>query len=94
MARRGRLFRVLTFTITGGKIAQVNVVAHPERLRQLDLGGPQRSLTERAIVDRLWKSWLKLNAPESMPYHMEIMEFREKHWLLRKIWLPDLSTSL
>ena len=34
---RGRLFRALRFTITGGKIAQVDVIADPEHLRQLDL---------------------------------------------------------
>jgi hypothetical protein len=29
LAPRGRLFRVLTFTITRGKIAQVDVIADP-----------------------------------------------------------------
>lgn len=37
MAPRGRLFRALRFTIMAGKIAQVDVIADPERLRQLDL---------------------------------------------------------
>jgi RNA polymerase sigma-70 factor (ECF subfamily) len=37
VAPRGRLFRVLRFTIENGKIAQVDVVSNPERLRQLDL---------------------------------------------------------
>ncbi|HWO00611.1 MAG TPA: sigma-70 family RNA polymerase sigma factor [Blastocatellia bacterium] len=37
LAPGGRLFKALSFTITGGKIVQVNVVADPERLRQLDL---------------------------------------------------------
>lgn len=37
MAPRGRLFRVLQFTITHGKIAQVDVVADPARLRELEL---------------------------------------------------------
>jgi len=37
MAPRGRLFRALSFTITRGKIVQIDVVADPERLRQLDL---------------------------------------------------------
>jgi hypothetical protein len=37
VARRGRLFLVLNLTITGGKIAEINVVADPARLRQLDL---------------------------------------------------------
>jgi hypothetical protein len=37
MAPRGWLFRALSFTITRGKIVQVDVFADPERLRQLDL---------------------------------------------------------
>jgi RNA polymerase sigma factor (sigma-70 family) len=37
VAPRGRLFRVLSFTITGGKIVEVDVIADPARLRQLDL---------------------------------------------------------
>jgi RNA polymerase sigma-70 factor (ECF subfamily) len=37
VAPRGRLFRVLHFTLTRGKIAQIDVVADPARLRQLDL---------------------------------------------------------
>ncbi len=37
MAPRGRLFRVLSFTITGGKIVEVDVIGDPERLKQLDL---------------------------------------------------------
>ena len=37
VAPRGRLFRVLHFTITHGKIAQVDVVADPTRLGQLNL---------------------------------------------------------
>jgi hypothetical protein len=36
-APRGRLSKVLSFTITGGKIVQIDVVADPERLRELDL---------------------------------------------------------
>ncbi len=36
-APRGRLARVLSFTITRGKIIQVNVIADPARLRELDL---------------------------------------------------------
>src|SRR5829696_9759713 len=34
---RGRLFLVLGFTITDGKITDIDVVADPARLRQLDL---------------------------------------------------------
>lgn len=37
IAPRGHLFRVLRFTITNGRIAQVDVVADRERLGQLDL---------------------------------------------------------
>jgi hypothetical protein len=37
MAPRGRLFLVLGFTITDGKITDIDVVADPARLRQLDL---------------------------------------------------------
>jgi RNA polymerase sigma factor (sigma-70 family) len=37
VAPRGRLLMVLRFTITRGKIARVEAVADPERLRQLDL---------------------------------------------------------
>jgi RNA polymerase sigma-70 factor (ECF subfamily) len=37
MAPRGRLLLVLGFTITRGKIVEIDVVANPERIRQLDL---------------------------------------------------------
>ena len=37
LAPRGRLFRVLSFTIKGGKIVKVDVIADPERLQKLDL---------------------------------------------------------
>lgn len=37
VAPRGKLVMVLRFTITGGKIAEIDVVADPERLRQLEL---------------------------------------------------------
>ena len=37
VAPRGRLFRVLHFTFTRGKIVQIDMVADPARLRQLDL---------------------------------------------------------
>jgi RNA polymerase sigma-70 factor (ECF subfamily) len=37
LAPRGRLFRALSFTITRGKIVQIDVVADPARLRKLDL---------------------------------------------------------
>jgi RNA polymerase sigma-70 factor (ECF subfamily) len=35
VARHGRLFLVLNLTVTRGKIVEINVVADPERLRQL-----------------------------------------------------------
>jgi RNA polymerase sigma-70 factor (ECF subfamily) len=37
LAPGGRLVRALSFTFAGGKIVQVDVVADPVRLRQLDL---------------------------------------------------------
>ena len=37
IAPKGRLFRVLRFTLDNGKIAQVEVIGDPERLRRLDL---------------------------------------------------------
>jgi RNA polymerase sigma factor (sigma-70 family) len=37
MAPRGRLFLVLGFTIAAGKITDIDVIATPARLRQLDL---------------------------------------------------------
>ncbi|MGW5363839.1 sigma-70 family RNA polymerase sigma factor [Actinopolymorpha pittospori] len=37
MARDGRLFLVLNFTVTEGRITEIDVIADPERLRQLDL---------------------------------------------------------
>ena len=36
-APRGRLFRVLRFSITNGKIAEVDVIANPARLSELEL---------------------------------------------------------
>ena len=36
VASRSKLFLVLNITITNGKIAEINVVADPERLRQID----------------------------------------------------------
>jgi RNA polymerase sigma-70 factor (ECF subfamily) len=38
LAPRGRLVRALTFTLTDGKITQVEVIADPARLGQLELG--------------------------------------------------------
>jgi hypothetical protein len=36
IAPKGRLFRVLRFTLDNGKIAQVEVIGDPERLRKFD----------------------------------------------------------
>ncbi len=38
VARHGRLGLVLNLTVTRGKIVEINVIADPARLRQLDLG--------------------------------------------------------
>jgi hypothetical protein len=37
LAQRGRLFRALKFTITDGKIARIDLIIDPVRLRPLDL---------------------------------------------------------
>jgi RNA polymerase sigma-70 factor (ECF subfamily) len=37
MAPLGRLFLVLRFTIKDGKITEIDVIAEPDRLRQLDI---------------------------------------------------------
>jgi RNA polymerase sigma-70 factor (ECF subfamily) len=37
MAPRGRLFLVLAFTITDGRITAIDIIAEPDRLRDLDL---------------------------------------------------------
>ena len=37
VARHGRLFLVLNLTVTRGKIVEINVIADPARLRQLEL---------------------------------------------------------
>src|SRR5438876_976688 len=38
LAPGGRLSRVLTFTFAGSKIAEIEIVADPERLQQFELG--------------------------------------------------------
>jgi hypothetical protein len=40
VAPRGRLFSVMAFTVTNGKIAQIDGLVDPERLAQLDLTIP------------------------------------------------------
>lgn len=37
VAPRGRLLLVLAFTFRGGKVVEIDVLADPARLRQLDL---------------------------------------------------------
>jgi hypothetical protein len=37
VAPRGRLLMVLGFTIRGGKVAEIDAIADPARLRRLDL---------------------------------------------------------
>jgi hypothetical protein len=37
VAPRGRLFSVIGFTIRGGRIVAIDILADPERLRRLDL---------------------------------------------------------
>jgi RNA polymerase sigma factor (sigma-70 family) len=37
VARHGRPFSVMGFTITGGKIVEIDILVDPQRLRQLDL---------------------------------------------------------
>ena len=38
IAPRGRLFRVLRFTIANGRIARIDVVGDPATLGRIDLG--------------------------------------------------------
>jgi RNA polymerase sigma factor (sigma-70 family) len=40
VAARGRPVTVMGFTVTGGRIVEIDVVADPERLRRLDLATP------------------------------------------------------
>jgi hypothetical protein len=36
----GRLLAVMGFTVSGGKIMEINILADPDRLRRLDLPVP------------------------------------------------------
>jgi hypothetical protein len=38
VAPEGQPFSVLGFTVSGGRIVEIDILADPERLRQLDLG--------------------------------------------------------
>ncbi len=40
VAPHGRVFSVMAFTVTNGKVARIDVLLDPERLAQLDLGIP------------------------------------------------------
>jgi hypothetical protein len=40
VARHGRPISVMGFTITGGKIVEIDILVDPERLRRLDLAVP------------------------------------------------------
>jgi RNA polymerase sigma factor (sigma-70 family) len=40
VAPRGRVFSVMAFTVTNGKIVQIDALLDPERLELLDLGNP------------------------------------------------------
>jgi RNA polymerase sigma-70 factor (ECF subfamily) len=42
VAPRGRLFRVLRFTFANGRIAAMEVIGDPERLRAIEVGVPGR----------------------------------------------------
>jgi RNA polymerase sigma-70 factor (ECF subfamily) len=49
-APRGRLSRALSFTITRGKIVEVDVIADPARLRELDLAGLKERYCKEAMM--------------------------------------------
>jgi RNA polymerase sigma-70 factor (ECF subfamily) len=40
VAPHGRVFSVMAFTVTNGKIVQIDALLDPERLEQLDLSIP------------------------------------------------------
>jgi hypothetical protein len=43
VAPHGRLFSVMAFTVTNGKITQIDALLDPERLSKLDLYIPNRA---------------------------------------------------
>jgi RNA polymerase sigma factor (sigma-70 family) len=47
IAPPGHVFSVMAFTVTNGKIAQIDVLLDPQRLEQLDLGIPPTAGTHR-----------------------------------------------
>jgi hypothetical protein len=57
----GKLSRVLTFTFTNAKIARLEVIGDPSRLRELDISVVQCPGT-LARVGRQWNKWTLLTA--------------------------------
>jgi hypothetical protein len=47
VAPPGRVFSLMAFTVTNGKIAQIDVLLDPQRLELLDLGIPPTGGTHR-----------------------------------------------
>ena len=47
VAPPGHVFSVMAFTVTNGKIAQIDVLLDPERLEQLDLSIPPTGRKQR-----------------------------------------------
>src|SRR5206468_12036634 len=48
----GRLFAVLGFTIAGGKVVEIDILADPERLSRLDLSAIESSSASHCRIDR------------------------------------------
>jgi RNA polymerase sigma-70 factor (ECF subfamily) len=40
-AQAGRTFAIAAFTVSHGRIAEIDILADPERLSQIDLGNPE-----------------------------------------------------
>jgi hypothetical protein len=40
VAAQGRPLSVMAFTVAGGRIVEIDILADPERLRRLDLAAP------------------------------------------------------
>jgi hypothetical protein len=47
VAPSGRVFSVMAFTVTNGKIVQIDALLDPERLEQLDLSIPPTASEHR-----------------------------------------------
>ena len=50
----GRPVSVLGFTITRGRIAEIDILADPARLSRLDLSALDRRLTKRLLPLAIW----------------------------------------